>query len=58
MADINGGVGFITKTVTHQVTMGSEKFACCGRTPFTVPMRDGITTDPKAVTCRGSRASQ
>lgn len=39
-------------TVVHLIAPQHGKFTCCGRTPFEVPMRDAMTTDPKEVTCR------
>lgn len=41
----------LSKTVTHLVKLGSQKFPCCGRTPFTVPLRDSVTTDPEKANC-------
>lgn len=31
---------------------GKEHMPCCGRTPFEVSDRDGVTSDPNRVTCR------
>lgn len=41
------------KTVVHLVKLGSRTFACCQKTPYTVPISDSVTTDPLRVTCGG-----
>jgi hypothetical protein len=31
---------------------GSNVMPCCGRSPYEVPLKHRITTDPRLVTCR------